>query len=73
MIACKFFKLGKCEKGKSCEYSHAGGAAAPATGLKNEQKGTRARKAAVQAAAVEQEDAVVGAGPTHICTDSDYS
>ena len=43
-IACKYFKLGKCEKGKSCEYSHAGNAAAPATDPKNEQKrksGTR--------------------------------
>ena len=72
-IACKIIKLGKYEKGKSCEYSHAGGAAAPATGPKNEQKGTRARKETTPAAAVEQEHAVVGAGPTHVCTDSDSS
>ena len=72
-IACKFFKLGKCEKGKSCEYSHADKPAAPATEPKNEQRGNRARKATAQAAPVEVAEAVAGAGPTLEENSSDSS
>ena len=68
---CKFFKLGKCEKGKACEYSHAGGTAAPAAEPK--KKGRRARTTTTYAAVVEQDDAVAGAGPTILCEDSDSS
>ena len=72
-IACNYFKLGKCEKGKSCEYSHSGGAAAPVTDPNKEQKGARARKATTYAAAVVQAEAAVGAGPATIHADSDSS
>ena len=72
-IACKYFKLGKCEKGKSCQYSNAGNAAAPATDSKNEQKGHRARKETTYAAPVEEDSAVAGAGPTFACYSSDSS
>lgn len=72
-VACKFFKLGKCEQGKTCEYSHAGGTAAPATEPKKERKGPRARKATTCAAALEHAEAAVGAGPPVLCADSDSS
>ena len=72
-MARKYFKLGKCEKGKSCEHSRAGGAAAPVADLNKEQKGARARKATTCAAAVEQTEAAVGAGPATMYADSDSS
>lgn len=72
-IACKYIKLGKCEKGKSCKYSHAGNAAAPAIDPKNEQQGNRARKATTNAALAEEVNAVAGAGPTFAEHSSDSS
>jgi len=69
---CKFFELGKCDKGKSCEYSHAGGRAAPAAEPK--KKGVlRAQRSTTFAAAVESEDEVAGAGLVTFDEDSDSS
>jgi len=69
---CKFFKLGTCDKGKNCEYSHASGRAAPAAEPK--KKGIlRAQKSTAYAAAVESEDEVTGAGLVTFGEDSDSS
>ena len=64
-IACKFFLLGTCTKGKTCDYSHSGGSAAPATDSTKEEKkkGQRARRATAYAAAATEEDGVAGACP----------
>ena len=69
---CKYFKLGNCDKGKSCECSHASGRAAPAAEPK--KKGIlRAQKSTAYAAAVESDDEASATGTVTFGEESDSS